>query len=208
MRHRPQGGRRDAIAGRNGERGKSAEVAANVAWNRNGGIAITLPKRFKAARPEPAMAAEKSAESLSVYRIFFRVVHFAYTSLSLISHFNPFSPFPFSFSLSFLRRFYDIGAILARARKTVSVKISRPREIEADTRCRGVDASANVSKLENLGEFTAVKSEYEDDHFPLITGGVDGGRWIVRTRREGRFQPLGTDHWKSWSRKASHGREG
>lgn len=57
--------------GGQGERGKSAEVAANVAWNRNGGMAITLPKRFKAARPEPAIAAGKSAEPPSVYRIFF-----------------------------------------------------------------------------------------------------------------------------------------
>lgn len=84
-------------------------MAANVAWNRNGGIAITLPKRFKAARPEPATVAGKSAESLSVYRIFFLAPH----SFSLISHSNPFSPFLFSFSLSSLRRFYDIGAILA-----------------------------------------------------------------------------------------------
>lgn len=55
---------------------------------------------------------------------------------------------------------------------------------------RGVDASANTSKLENLGEFTAVKSEYEDDRFPLMTGGgVGGGRWIVRARREGTVVP-------------------
>jgi len=53
------------------------------------------------------------------------------------------------------------------------------------TRCRGVDASANVSKLENLGEFTAIKSEYEDDRFPLMTGG--SGRWIVRAGRDGRW---------------------
>lgn len=53
----------------------------------------------------------------------------------------------------------------------------------------GVDASVNVSKLENLGEFTAVKSEYEDDRFPLMTASVDGGRWIVRERdaRDGGF---------------------
>lgn len=59
----------------------------------------------------------------------------------------------------------------------------------------GADASANVSKLENLGEFTVIKSEYENDRFPLMTTNVGGGRWIVRARGEGRwFQPLGTDH--------------
>jgi len=128
MRHKPPG-RTTRCDRRNrgqGEWGKSAEVAANVAWNRNGGIAITLRKRFKAARPEPA--AGKSAESPSVYRIFFFrcTLHPFPSSLTLtlsalsLSLFLPYHLFAvFTILAQFLRS--ENGCVI------FSVKILQPK---------------------------------------------------------------------------------
>lgn len=102
--------RRDR-GGRTRERGKSAEVAANVAWNRNGGIAITLPKRFKAARPRAHHPRLRESRRRSPrYIEFFSSALLPSFTLSprVFSRFNPscpsvLSPFLFIISSPFLR---------------------------------------------------------------------------------------------------------
>lgn len=131
----------------------------------------------------------------------------------IFSRFNP-SCLPFSPSPP--PPFYDIGATLVRV--IFSARISRLREDGANTCGKGVDASAKISKLENLGKFTAAKSGHGKGkegrgRGKIVFSSYDRVRRRTMNRKDETrgtqvSQPLGTDHWKSWSRKASHGREG